>query len=639
MHMSCKEYLFDDLGAVYSSDETGFRLWAPVADEVFLCLYKTGDGDDLIKRVRMEKSEGGTWFSLQTGDLDKTYYTYELKYGDRLIESYDPYARACGVNGLRSMVIDLAKTNPEGFSQDKGPDCAEVTDAIITEISVVDTTADKSSGVKNAGRFLGLTEEGTVSAEGMATALDHIKELGVTHVQILPSFDFASIDESSDKEQYNWGYDPLNYNIPEGSMSSDPFHGEVRIREYKQMVKAFHDNGIGVIMDVVYNHTFNIEGNSFQKTAPDYFYRKDGDRYSDASACGNEVASERPMVRKYIIDSLCYWVSEYHIDGFRFDLMGVLDIETMNQARAALVKLKPDIILYGEGWTGGDSVMPAGQRALKVNVSKMPGYGMFSDDIRDSVKGHVFYYDQLGFADGGTGKENDICYAVTGAVKHPQVDYDRYTYTAEGAWAVRPGNSINYVSCHDNYTLWDRYEISSPEDSVDILKRKNMLSAAIVFTSQGVPFFLQGEEFGRTKPIEGSDDRAENSYNMSLYTNSVKYDRLAEFKDMNEYYKGLIRIRKNHSLFRLSTAEQVAQKLRFTDCNEPNVVAYWLMDENEQIFVAYNANREAVTLELPEEGGWTVIAQDTCADDRGIAQIKNQAVIPQISCLIAIKNK
>ena len=443
MHMSCKEYLFDDLGAVYSSDETGFRLWAPVADEVFLCLYKTGDGDDLIKRVRMEKSEGGTWFSLQTGDLDKTYYTYELKYGDRLIESYDPYARACGVNGLRSMVIDLAKTNPEGFSQDKGPDCAEVTDAIITEISVVDTTADKSSGVKNAGRFLGLTEEGTVSAEGMATALDHIKELGVTHVQIMPSFDFASIDESSDKEQYNWGYDPLNYNIPEGSMSSDPFHGEVRIREYKQMVKAFHDNGIGVIMDVVYNHTFNIEGNSFQKTAPDYFYRKDGDRYSDASACGNEVASERPMVRKYIIDSLCYWVSEYHIDGFRFDLMGVLDIETMNQARAALVKLKPDIILYGEGWTGGDSVMPADQRALKVNVSKMPGYGMFSDDIRDSVKGHVFYYDQLGFADGGTGKENDIRYAVTGAVKHPQVDYDRYTYTAEGAWAVRPGNSIN----------------------------------------------------------------------------------------------------------------------------------------------------------------------------------------------------
>ena len=639
MHMSCKEYLFDDLGAVYSSDETGFRLWAPVADEVFLCLYKTGDGDDLIKRVRMEKSEGGTWFSLQTGDLDKTYYTYELKYGDRLIESYDPYARACGVNGLRSMVIDLAKTNPEGFSQDKGPDCAEVTDAIITEISVVDTTADKSSGVKNAGRFLGLTEEGTVSAEGMATALDHIKELGVTHVQILPSFDFASIDESSDKEQYNWGYDPLNYNIPEGSMSSDPFHGEVRIREYKQMVKAFHDNGIGVIMDVVYNHTFNIEGNSFQKTAPDYFYRKDGDRYSDASACGNEVASERPMVRKYIIDSLCYWVSEYHIDGFRFDLMGALDIETMNQARAALVKLKPDIILYGEGWTGGDSVMPADQRALKVNVSKMPGYGMFSDDIRDSVKGHVFYYDQLGFADGGTGKENDIRYAVTGAVKHPQVDYDRYTYTAEGAWAVRPGNSINYVSCHDNYTLWDRYEISSPEDSVDILKRKNMLSAAIVFTSQGVPFFLQGEEFGRTKPIEGSDDRAENSYNMPLYTNSVKYDRLAEFKDMNEYYKGLIRIRKNHSLFRLSTAEQVAQKLRFTDYNEPNVVAYRLMDENEQIFVAYNANREAVTLELPEEGGWTVIAQDTCADDRGIAQIKNQAVIPQISCLIAIKNK
>lgn len=637
MLMSSKEYLFDDLGAVYSSEETRFRLWAPVADEVFLCLYKTGDGDDLIKRVSMEESEGGTWLSIQAGDLDKTYYTYELKYGDKIIESYDPYAKACGVNGVRSMVVNLAKTNPEGFSQDKGPVCEEITDAIITEISVVDTTADKSSGVKNAGKLLGLTEEGTVSAEGMATGLDHIKELGVTHVQIMPSFDFASIDEASDKEQYNWGYDPLNYNIPEGSISSDPFHGEVRIREYKQMVKAFHDNGIGVIMDVVYNHTFNIEGNSFQKTAPDYFYRKDGDRYSDASACGNEVASERPMVRKYIIDSLCYWVSEYHIDGFRFDLMGVLDIETMNQAREALVKLKPDIILYGEGWAGGASVLPADQRALKVNVAKMPGYGMFSDDIRDNVKGHVFYYDQLGFADGGTGKENDIRYVVTGAIKHPQVDYDSYAYTAEGAWAVKPGNSINYVSCHDNYTLWDRYEIFSPEDSVEILKRKNMLSAAIVFSSQGVPFFLQGEEFGRTKPIEGSDERAENSYNMPLYTNSIKYERLAEFKDMYEYYKGLIQIRKNHSLFRLSTAEQVAQKLTFIDCKEPNVVAYRLMDENEQIFVAYNANREPVTLDLPEDGEWTVIAQDTCADDRGIARIKNQAELPQISCLIAVR--
>ncbi len=635
--MNCENYLFDDLGAVYTSDETRFRLWAPMADEVFLCLYETGDGDDLIKKVTMEKSEGGTWFSVQKGDLDKTYYTYVLKYPDYTVESYDPYAKACGVNGVRSMVIDLEKTNPEGFSDDKGPVYKEITDAIITEISVVDTTADKSACVKNAGKLLGLTEEGTVSKEGMATGIDHLKELGITHVQIMPSYDFASVDEASDEPQYNWGYDPLNYNIPEGSLSSDPYHGEVRIKEYKQMVKAFHDNGIGVIMDVVYNHTFDVEGNSFQKTAPDYYYRKDGDKYSDASACGNEIASERPMVRKYIIDSLCYWVNEYHIDGFRFDLMGVLDIETMNEARETLRKINPDIILYGEGWAGGDSVLPAEKRALKVNVKSMSGYGMFSDDIRDNVKGHVFYYDELGYANGGIDKENDIRFAVTGAVKHPQVDYEKYTYTKEGAWAVKPGNSINYVSCHDNYTLWDRYEILSKEDSQEELKKKNMLSAAIVFTAQGVPFFLQGEEFGRSKPIENSDERSENSYNMPLYTNSLKYDRLYEFRDMYEYYRGLIQIRKNHALFRLTTAEDVAEKLSFIECEEKNVVAYTLKDDKEQLFVVYNANKKAVTLELPEEGEWTVLTKDTESNNAGLDTIKNQAEIPGISCLIAVK--
>lgn len=635
--MNCENYLFDDLGAVYTSDETRFRLWAPMADEVFLCLYETGDGDDLIKKVAMDKSEGGTWFSVQKGDLDKTYYTYVLKYPDYTVESYDPYAKACGVNGVRSMVIDLEKTNPEGFSHDKGPVYKEITDAIITEISVVDTTADKSACVKNAGKLLGLTEEGTVSREGMAIGIDHLKELGVTHVQIMPSYDFASVDEASDEPQYNWGYDPLNYNIPEGSLSSDPYHGEVRIKEYKQMVKTFHDNGIGVIMDVVYNHTFNVDGNSFQKTAPDYFYRKDGDKYSDASACGNEIASERPMVRKYIIDSLCYWVNEYHIDGFRFDLMGVLDIETMNEARETLLKINPNIILYGEGWTGGDSVLPAEKRALKVNVKAMPGYGMFSDDIRDNVKGHVFYYDELGYANGGIDKENDIRFAVTGAVKHPQVDYEKYTYTKEGAWAVKPGNSINYVSCHDNYTLWDRYEILSKEDSKEELKKKNMLSAAIVFTAQGVPFFLQGEEFGRSKPIENSDERAENSYNMPLYTNSLKYDRLYEFREMYEYYRGLIQIRKNHALFRLATAEDVVEKLNFIDCEEKNVVAYTLKDDNEQLFVVYNANKADVTLQLPKDGEWTVIAQGTQTNNAGLCTIKNQAEIPGISCLIAIK--
>ena len=331
-------------------EKTNFRLWAPTAESVVLRLFEQGDGECLLAEYPMQQSQHGTWVYEYLGDLEGRYYTYLVKCGEGEKETIDPYAKAAGVNGRRAMITDLKKTDPAGFDKDHGPALLHYTDAVICEISIADTTADASCHAEYPGKYLGLTESNTVNDEGMATGTDHLKELGVTHVQIMPSFDFGSIDESDLSDHpYNWGYDPLNYNVPEGSFATDPYHGEVRIREYKQMVQHFHQNGIGVIMDVVFNHTHNIEGSCFQKTVPDYFYRKDGEQYSDASACGNEIASDRAMVRKYIVDSVCYWAKEYHIDGYRFDLMGCLDIETMQQVYDELKKINPDIMVYGKG--------------------------------------------------------------------------------------------------------------------------------------------------------------------------------------------------------------------------------------------------------------------------------------------------
>ena len=459
-------------------------------------------------------------------------------------------------------------------------------------------------------------------------------------MQIMPTYDFGSIDEAApDKEQYNWGYDPVNYNVPEGSYSTDPFHGEVRIKEFKQMIQELHKAGLGVIMDVVYNHTYDIENSCFQKTAPDYYYRMDGDKYSDASACGNEVASDQPMMRKYIIDSLVYWASEYHIDGFRFDLMGVLDIETMNLARKALEKVNPDIIMYGEGWTGGNSTLPADERALKVNVGKLDGIGVFSDDLRDGVKGHVFYGEEPGFVNGAEDKENDIRFGVVGAMKHPQVDEEKYSYTPGGSWALEPQDVVNYVSCHDNYTLWDKLTYSCPDASEEKKLAMNRLAASIVFTAQGIPFFLQGEEFARTKPIEGSDELAENSFNLPLYTNSLKYGRMSEYAELMEYYKGLIAFRKAHEGLRLTTAEEVADTIHFLEDTPKNVVAYTIDTKEETLFIAYNANDEAVDITLPDDMEWSVQICDKTAGTDEIKTIKNQTQMAGISCLAAVSKK
>lgn len=631
-------YTGNDLGAVYSPKMTRFKVWAPEAESVKLNLYKQGEGDNLIDQHIMKKSANGTYVFEKQGDCNGIYYTYTVVNHGEEQEAVDPYTKAAGVNGQRGMVINLAKTNPQGFEMDGYRNPEHITDAIIYEGSVRDFTMDESSGVFHNGKFLGLTEANTTNHFGEATALDYISGLGVTHVQILPAFDFETVDEKNQKAQYNWGYDPDNYNVPEGSYAVSPYDGAVRIQEMKQMVLALHSRGIGVIMDVVFNHTYRRDDSNLQKIVPGYYYRSDETGYTNGSGCGNEVASDRPMVQKLIVDSLIYWAKEYHIDGFRFDLMGVLDIDTMNVIAERLKEIRPDIYLYGEGWNGGPSSLAEEKRAFKASAKKMPGIGMFNDDIRDTIKGSVFYDDHLGFVNGGTHLENALRYGITGAVAHPQVDYDAY---GSKPWAKEPGQSINYVSCHDNYTLWDKLSVSCPEASEEKKKAMNRLCAAIVFTSQGVPFIQAGEEFLRSKPLPEKKGFAENSYNMPDAVNSIKWDNIHEYPDMIAYYKGLMALRKAHPVFRMKSEAEMTQNLCFLSDTPENVVAYLLKgkgadDTPENILVIFNGNDEEILYNLPE-GKWKILVDDKTAGADGKKIISAKADVEPLSALVLEK--
>ena len=586
----------------------------------------------------MKKSANGTYVFEKQGDCNGIYYTYTVVNHGEEQEAVDPYTKAAGVNGQRGMVINLAKTNPQGFELDGYRNPEHITDAIIYEGSVRDFTMDESSGVFHNGKFLGLTEANTTNHFGEATALDYISGLGVTHVQILPAFDFETVDEKNQKAQYNWGYDPDNYNVPEGSYAVSPYDGAVRIQEMKQMVLALHSRGIGVIMDVVFNHTYRRDDSNLQKIVPGYYYRSDETGYTNGSGCGNEVASDRPMVQKLIVDSLIYWAKEYHIDGFRFDLMGVLDIDTMNVIAERLKEIRPDIYLYGEGWNGGPSSLAEEKRAFKASAKKMPGIGMFNDDIRDTIKGSVFYDDHLGFVNGGTHLENALRYGITGAAAHPQVDYDAY---GSRPWAKEPGQSINYVSCHDNYTLWDKLSVSCPEASEEKKKAMNRLCAAIVFTSQGVPFIQAGEEFLRSKPLPEKKGFAENSYNMPDAVNSIKWDNIHEYPDMIAYYKGLMALRKAHPVFRMQSEAEMTQNLCFLSDTPENVVAYLLKgkgadDTPENILVIFNGNDEEILYNLPE-GKWKILVDDKTAGADGKKNISEKADVEPLSALVLEK--
>jgi pullulanase len=642
-----KKYYYDgnDLGSIYTKEKTKFRVWAPTATEVSLNLYKEGSGNNLIEIVSMEQDVKGTWVAEVNKDLNGVYYTYLVTVEGKSNEAADIYGRTSGVNGKRTMVIDLLSTNPDSWQNDVKPPFVKMTDAVLYELHVRDMSMDKSSDIINKGKFLGIIEEGTTNSYGQKTGIDHIKELGITHLHLLPSFDFKTIDESKlEENKFNWGYDPQNYNIPEGSYSPDPTNGAVRVQEFKKMVQGLHKNGIRVVMDVVYNHTFTALDSDFNKTVPNYYYRTKNGIFTDASACGNETASERLMVRKMITDSLVYWATEYKVDGFRFDLMGIHDIETMNGIRKALDKVDPSIILYGEGWTGGDSPLPEHLRAVKSNTYLMPGIAAFSDDMRDAVKGHVFYEDEKGFVSGEKDLVESIKFGVVGAIAHDQIDYSKVKYS-DRPWAKEPSQAVNYVSAHDNLTLWDKLNISTPESSYEDRVKMNKLSAAIVLTSQGIPFMQAGEEMLRSKPVDESRTKFdENSYVSPDSINSIKWDEKYSNISIFNYYKGLIAFRKAHPALRMESATDVQERIRFLNNVPAKTVAFTIdakmKDETaDSIIVIYNPNTVAKEFTLPS-GRWTAYINEDFAGVTPLATVTNGKVyVAPISAMVLVKEQ
>lgn len=620
----------------YAPEATQFTLWAPTADEVRLMLYEAGEGGHAYETVSMERAEEGTWKTKVEKDLKGKFYTFNVKIdGKWQGDTPGINAKAVGVNGKRAAIIDLRETDPEGWAEDKRPPLASPADIIIYEVHHRDFSVHPSSGIEHKGKFLAMTETGTKNPGGMATGIDHLKELGVTHVHILPSYDYASVDETRlDENKYNWGYDPLNYNVPEGSYSTDPYRPEVRIREFKQMVQALHKAGIRVVLDVVYNHTFNTAESNFERTVPGYFYRQKPDgTLADGSACGNETASNRPMMRKYMIESVLYWINEYHIDGFRFDLMGIHDIETMNEIRKAASAVDPTIFIYGEGWAASAPQMPEDSLAMKANTYKMPGIAAFSDEMRDALRGPFNNNEQGVFLAGLPGGEESIKFGIAGAVKHPQINNDSVNYS-KAPWAGQPTQMISYVSCHDDMCLVDRLKASVPGITPEELVRLDKLAQTAVFTSQGVPFIYAGEEVLRDKK------GVHNSYQSPDSINAIDWDRKTLNADAFAYYKGLIQLRRNHPAFRLGDAELVRKHLEFLPVEGTNLVAYRLKDHAggdtwKDIIVVLNARREVASLSVPE-GKYTVVCQNGLVNEKGLATIYGPSlkVAPQSAMII-----
>ena len=627
-----KIYGYDgDLGAIYSKDKCKFILWAPTAENVQLALYGDNgyDFDCEAKEVyTMSKGINGTWI----------FYNYLININGKISEVVDPYAKAVGVNGNRGMVIDLNTTNPEGWEKDTKPELKSATDSIIYEAHVRDLSIDETSGISNEykGKFKALTIwDSCIPGTTVKTVVNHIKDMGFTHIHLLPAFDFGSIDENKlEQPQFNWGYDPKNYNVPEGSYSTNPYLGDVRIKEFKEMVKALHEAGIRVVMDVVYNHTYNLDS-CLNNAVPGYYYRQDENgEYSDASACGNETASERYMFRRYMVDSVVYWAKEYHIDGFRFDLMGIHDIETMKLIREELNKIDSSIIMYGEGWTGGPSPLKEELAALKKNTYKFDKLQIaaFSDDCRDGVKGHVFYDEETGFVNGKDGLEETIKFAIVASTHHKDIDKENIVYSNE-FWANEPYQTINYASAHDNYTLWDKLQISTPNCTEEELIAMNKLIAGIILTSQGISFVHAGEEMARTKEDE-EGKLVENSFESSDKVNKIYWDRKVKYKDLFEYYKGLISLRKEYKAFRMNTNEEIKENIHFlkkgVNFSENNLVAYIIDAKNidikcEKIAVIINANNKDVDVEL-EESNWHVMVDEKTAGNEIIETIKDSKV-------------
>ena len=629
---------------IYSKVKTLFKLNAPTTvnldgmtgattqidkkKQVEIHIYEDGQGGKAIKTIKMKASGENRWEATVKGDLKGKFYTFDIGKG----ETPGVFAKAVGVNGMRGAIVDMAETNPQGWENDQRPVIQSPADLVIYEMHWRDFSIDASSGLKNKGKFLALTEP---------KAIEHLKSLGVNAVHILPSFDYASVDETKlDTPQYNWGYDPKNYNVPEGSYSTDPYNPVTRIKEFKQMVQALHKAGIRVILDVVYNHTFNIDHSNFQLTYPDMYYRKTADgKYSDGSGCGNETASEKPLMREFMLESVKYWIDEYHIDGFRFDLMGVHDIETMQQIRAEVNKIDPSIYIYGEGWSAGSCAYPVDKLAMKANAQPLNGIGAFSDDMRDALRG-PFSDDHKGALLAGIpGEEESLKFGIVGGIAHPQVDMAKVNYDKK-PWTNNPTEQISYVSCHDDMCLVDRLKASIPsltdknipeKERTAELIRIDQLAQTAVFTSQGVPFILSGEEMLRDKK------GVHNSYNSPDSINHLDWNNLQRYPQLFAYYKNLILLRKNHPAFRLATGDKVRQHLEFLpavnskDVKQDCLVGFLLKDLQgidawKTIVVIYNFNKEAKEMAIPE-GNYTIACCNGTIDEAGLGEVSGKEVL------------
>ncbi len=610
-------YTGTDLGNVFSPQRTTFRVWAPTASDVQLQLYNSETGL-LTRNVDMQRGENGTWYVEIRNNLENWYYLYQVTTQGTTQTAVDPYVRAVAVNATRGMIVDLTKTNPDGWNSDTYHQLADPVDAIIYELHVRDFSIHSSSGMTHKGQYLAFTERGTRGPDGVVTGVDSLKQLGITHVQVLPIAEFASVDET-DPSQYNWGYDPRNYNVPEGAYASTP-HGIARIVECKRMVQSLHAVQLGMIMDVVYNHTFGILNSDFDKIVPQYYYRtNDSGYYTNGSGVGNELATERPMVQKFVRDSITYWVKEYHVDGFRFDLMALLGVDTMRKIAQDMYTINPYGLLYGEPWMGADSGLPGNQLFYKGRQKNL-GIGVFNDNIRNAITGGALNATEQGFATGNPGTIDVVKRGIEGSIND---------------FTDSPGETINYVTSHDNYTLWDK--IAACNGSADEAQRIRMdkLAQAIIFTSQGVAFMQGGEEFLRTK--DGND----NSYNAGDGVNKFDWSRKTHYQNVFNYYAGLIQLRKNHPAFRMTSADEIRSNLTFID-SPANMIAFLLEGRNVddtwgQIIVIYNANTMDTTFRLPH-GTWNVVVNLEQASEQILGRVMETVTVTAISCMVLYRN-
>jgi len=612
----------NDLGNTYSTGKTSFRVWAPTASEVKLVTYKKWNDKSGIE-LSMKKSEKGTWTFDINGDQKGMFYTYKVNVGGVWNEAVDPYARSVAANGDKGAVIDLDETTPDIWKPSEKPNFENLNDAIIYELHVRDFSIDKNSGIENKGEFLAFTETGTKGIDGKPTGMDYIKSLGVTHVDLMPIFDYASVDETSNKPQFNWGYNPKNYNAPEGSYSTDPYNPLTRVKELKQGIESFHDNGLRVIMDVDYSSMYSNYNSNLNKIVPGYYFSssKDG---ATLNGSGNTIDSQNAMARKFIVDSVVYWAKEYNIDGFRFRSMGTLDVNTMNEIRKKLSSIDPSILIIGESSDLG-TTLPKDIKATKINTSKMPEIAHFNDIVRDSIKGSVFLTKEKGFVSGKSDEETNIKKGIVGGID--------YSSTIKTWGNVDPEQFINYVEAHDDYTLWDKLLLTNPKDNNETRLKMHKMADSMILTSQGIPFLQSGQEFIRTK------DGNNNSYNSKDSVNKLDWTRKSENKETVDYFKGLIELRKAHPAFRMTSVDMIKKNLKFLTVPK-NVVAYEMnynanMDTWAHIVVAFNANKEDKTVKLSKKGTWNVVVDGQKAGVKTIKQFNGGSlVVPALSSVV-----